>query len=287
MMVLPGMNAYDSGKLVDTIRQSLISQPFCNPEGDQLPIRLCFGIADSDGAGRSAPNLVAAADAALYSGKQHGGNVVMHYRCSDVEQDEIDRPAFDVLDGLVTAIDHKDHYTRLHSEYVTNYALKLARTLELSEETCNAVRLAGLLHDVGKIGVPDAILRKPGRLTPEEYEAMKNHVTISTLIIHGLPRLADILDGVAHHHERWDGKGYPNGLQGEQIPLLGRIMAIADAFSAMTVDRPYRAGLSIEDALLQIEQGAGTQFDPNLAPLFVEAMRQSDVHNTNECLRAA
>ncbi len=111
----------------------------------------------------------------------------------------------------------------------------------------------------------------------KEYEIMKNHVTISGLIIHGLPRLADVLDAVTHHHERWDGKGYPRGLAGEQIPLLGRMMAIADAFSAMTLDRPYRAGMSPEEALVEIENGYGTQFDPKLAKVFVETIRQSSI----------
>jgi HD-GYP domain-containing protein (c-di-GMP phosphodiesterase class II) len=132
--------------------------------------------------------------------------------------------------------------------------------------------MAGILHDIGKIGVPDSILRKPGPLTHEEYEVMKGHVMLSSLIIHGLPNLEDILDAVSNHHERWDGKGYPRGLSGKQIPLLGRVMAIADAFSAMTMDRPYRAGLPIDRALEEVTRGAGTQFDPNLAQEFVRAI---------------
>lgn len=137
------------------------------------------------------------------------------------------------------------------------------------------MRVAGLLHDIGKIGVPDSILQKPGKLTDDEYEVMKTHVTLSAAIIHGLPHLSDILDAVANHHERWDGGGYPAGLAGENIPILGRIMAIADAFSAMTLDRPYRAGMDIEKALLEIEKGAGSQFDPRLARVFIEAMRSN------------
>ena len=191
-----------------------------------------------------------------------------------VEDDQSKAPLsqFSLLDSLVNTIDHKDQYTKRHSEDVTTYALQLVAALGLSSETVNAVRVAGLLHDIGKIGVPDSILRKPGKLTPEEYEIMKGHVTLSSLIIHGLPHLNDILDAVAHHHERWDGKGYPKGLSGTDIPLLGRVMAVADAFSAMTLDRPYRAGLTVDEALCEIERGAGTQFDPDLAHLFAKSL---------------
>ncbi len=222
--------------------------------------------------------LITAADAALYQSKcQGGGMVTVHaqpgrdfFREDGQETGNSTRSSFDVLDGLITAIDNKDRFTRRHSEDVTRYSLMMVNALNLSEETIAAARVAGLLHDVGKIGIPDSILRKPGKLTAEEYEVMKSHVTISTLIIHNLPRLSDVIAGVAHHHERWDGCGYPNGVKGLDIPLLGRIMAIADAFSAMTLDRVYRAGMPLELALRQLEQGAGSQFDPELAEMFVQ-----------------
>jgi diguanylate cyclase (GGDEF)-like protein/putative nucleotidyltransferase with HDIG domain len=273
MVIIEGGTAEDARAFAECVRVNLSERPFVNPEGTALPIQLCYGIADSISAGSSPIALLAAADAALYASKQSGGGTVTLHLTTNEDDEEPYRSTFDVLDGLVTAIDHKDRYTKRHSEDVTRYALLLAEKLRLSDETMNAVRLAGLLHDVGKIGVPDSILRKPGKLTPEEYEIMKNHVTLSALIIHGLPRLSDILDAVANHHERWDGRGYPKGLAGETIPLLGRLMAIADAFSAMTLDRPYRAGLSIEAALAEIERGAGTQFDPTLAPIFMDAIR--------------
>jgi diguanylate cyclase (GGDEF)-like protein/putative nucleotidyltransferase with HDIG domain len=274
MILLSGGAAEEARSCANQVRQSLAERPFVNPEGTALPVPLCFGIADTESVGRSPIALLAAADAALYESKQHGGDTVTLHLSSSDDEEVPYRSTFDVLDGLVTAIDHKDRYTKRHSEDVTRYALLLAERLRLSDETMNAVRLAGLLHDVGKIGVPDSILRKPGKLTPEEYEIMKNHVTLSALIIHGLPRLSDILDAVAHHHERWDGKGYPKGIAGESIPLLGRLMAVADAYSAMTLDRPYRAGLSMEAALEEIARGAGTQFDPDLAPLFIEAISE-------------
>ncbi len=274
LMVYPDGSGSDACKIADQIRKALIEHPFVNPEGTALPIKLCFGVADSAVTGRSSVSLLAAADAALYESKHHGGDrVTLHM----VEYDEEQKPthnAYTVLDGLVTAVDHKDKYTRAHSEHMTEFALQLARTMGMSDATLEIVRIAGLLHDVGKIGVPDSVLRKPGKLTNDEYEVMKTHVTLSAAIIHGLPHLSDILDAVAHHHERWDGKGYPFGKKGEEIPLLGRIMAVADAFSAMTLDRPYRAGLPVEVALQEILNGAGSQFDPELARTFVSAMRE-------------
>ena len=275
IIVCPNMIARQAASIAESVRDYLSQHPFVNPEGTPLPLRLCFGIADTQSVSRSPIELVAAADAALYASKGQGGNTVtLHLSDAEPESGEsLEGTAYTVLEGLVTTIDHKDQYTRLHSEHMTGFALALTEALGCSEEMYGVVRVAGLLHDVGKIGVPDAILRKPGKLTAEEYEVMKTHVALSAAIIHGLPNLPDILDAVANHHERWDGKGYPRGVAGEQIPYLGRIMAIADAFSAMTLDRPYRAGMSTEAALAEIERGAGTQFDPRLARVFIDTIR--------------
>lgn len=272
-VIFPGWLAEQAAECAETIRQRLAVEPFVSPDGSRLPLKLCFGIADASSPGASGASLIASADSALYEGKHHGGDKITLRMSTEPANGDSQKTTYDVLDSLVTAIDNKDHYTRQHSEDVTQYALLLAEALGYSGETHNAIRVAGLLHDVGKIGVPDAVLRKPGKLTEDEYTIMKSHVTLSALIIHGLPRLPDILDAVAHHHERWDGKGYPRGLSGEEIPLLGRIMAIADAFSAMTLSRPYRIALPFDQALAEIENGIGTQFDPNLATVFIEEMR--------------
>lgn len=285
MVVLPGKESREAEALAGQIRTQANAKPFVNPEGTPLPMRLCFGIADTLTAGHSPISLVASADAALYQGKRAGGDAVKLHLTTDEDAQPSDRSTYDVLEGLVRTIDRKDNYTREHSEDMAAYALLLAQALNCSEDTYKVIRIAGLLHDVGKIGVPDSILQKPGKLTPEEYEIMKNHVTLSSLIIHGLPHLADIQDAVSNHHERWDGKGYPKGLAGEQIPLLGRIMALADAFSAMTLDRPYRMGMDLETALQEIERGAGSQFDPHLARMFVDAMRARNA--ASEMRRAA
>jgi putative nucleotidyltransferase with HDIG domain len=179
--------------------------------------------------------------------------------------------SFDVLDSMVTAVDNKDSYTRRHSEDVTDFALWMAEELGYSEATMRVVRLAGLLHDVGKIGVPESILRKPGRLTNEEFDIMKQHPQFGAHIVSATPGMEEIVPGVCAHHERWDGKGYPDGLAGEAIPFLGRLLAVADACSAMTTSRPYRQALAWEDAMKEIEANIGTQFDPTMANAFLRA----------------
>ncbi len=136
--------------------------------------------------------------------------------------------------------------------------------------------MAGLLHDVGKIGVPDQILRKPGSLTADEYAIVKQHVALGDLIVRDLPDVDVIRAGVRHHHERWDGDGYLDRLAGEEIPLVARILAVGDAFSAMTTTRPYRKALSLDEALRRLEDAAGTQLDERLVALFVKGIETID-----------
>ena len=148
----------------------------------------------------------------------------------------------------------------------------MARQMEYSSETQRAVRIAGLLHDVGKIAVPDSVLRKPGRLNDDEFNIMQQHPVFGALIVKDVPNLPEVLGGIRHHHERFDGKGYPDKLRGEDIPLLGRLLAVPDCFSAMTTDRPYRKALTWSEAFSEIEKGKTTQFDPVMADAFLEVM---------------
>jgi len=174
-----------------------------------------------------------------------------------------------VLHALTRSIDAKDAYTRGHSQRVAELSRTLARRAGLSDEQCERVYLSGLLHDVGKIGVPETVLTKPGRLTDAEFEAIKKHPTIGAQILGNIKQLQDILPGVLYHHERWDGRGYPYNLAGEDIPLMGRIICVADSFDAMSSTRTYRPALPLETVLNEIRRCAGAQFDPNLARLFV------------------
>ena len=180
---------------------------------------------------------------------------------------------FSMLDALVTAVDNKDRYTRKHSEDVMEYSLMIARELKLDNAEKDNIAVASLLHDVGKIGVPDAILRKPGKLTEEEFAAMKHHPMMGAVMVAAVSGLEKTLDAVRHHHERWDGDGYPFGLKGEETPLIARLMAVADAYSAMTTDRPYRRGMGKEKALSILAEGAGTQWDPECVRVFLSVQQ--------------
>ena len=158
---------------------------------------------------------------------------------------------------------------------MARYALFLADRIGLGPEERRSIELAGLLHDVGKIGIPDSILRKPGPLTTDEYAIVKQHVWLGDAIVRDLPVEA-VRAGVRHHHERWDGGGYLAGLAGEDIPLIARIVSVADAFSAMTTTRPYRKALSVPEALARLRAAAGSQLDPRLVDAFVLGIETAD-----------
>jgi putative nucleotidyltransferase with HDIG domain len=178
---------------------------------------------------------------------------------------------------LAQAVELRDEYTGGHTARVTSFALLLARQLNLPPREIELVRVGTPLHDIGKIGIDDAILRKPGRLTPEEFEIMQSHTVKGAAIVATIPDLHPILPIVRSHHERWDGRGYPDGLAGEAIPRLARIVAVADAFDAMTSDRPYhpnKRGRPPEFAFDELTRQSGTQFDPEAAAAFVDAREQ-------------
>ena len=171
--------------------------------------------------------------------------------------------------ALSAAIDAKDQYTQGHSERVAMLSEMLALKVGYSEEEAGRIRISGLVHDVGKIGVAESVLCKPGRLTDEEFDMIKTHPRIGHEIMKEIPDLHDILPGVLHHHERWDGHGYPGNLAGEDIPRMARIMALADTFDAMSSNRAYRAGMSRDKVFAEFKKCAGTQFDPDLVEPFL------------------
>ncbi len=179
------------------------------------------------------------------------------------------------LKALTSSIDAKDQYTRGHSERVAFLskwiAERYARTKKMSIEDIQKIYLAGLLHDIGKIGIPESVLGKKGKLTDEEYEQMKTHPTIGANILSEIRQMTDVVPGVLCHHERYDGEGYPRGLTGDAIPLAGKIVMIADSFDAMTSRRTYREALGLEEAINEIKKGLGGQFDPEIGSIFLNS----------------
>ena len=173
------------------------------------------------------------------------------------------------MESLRLAVDAKDSYTKNHSDRVSYYSLMIAKALNLPFEEVELIRDGGLFHDIGKIGVPDAILQKAGKLTDEEYHDIKNHPSIGEHILKPAKIFNNIIPIVKHHHERYDGNGYPSGLAGEEIPLAARIVCVADSFDAMTSDRSYRPRFTLYKALEELERCKGTQFDPKLADIFI------------------
>ncbi|CAK9005996.1 Cyclic di-GMP phosphodiesterase TM_0186 [Durusdinium trenchii] len=176
-----------------------------------------------------------------------------------------------IVRAMVNAVDAKDPYTCGHSDRVALMSRQIAREMGLAPKTCEEIFLAGLLHDIGKIGVPDNVLLKPGRLTDEEYEQIKQHPVIGYKVLQHLDKISYVLPGVLHHHESVDGTGYPSGLAGDEIPLQARILAVADSFDAMTSDRPYRKGMPFEKAESIIRENAGKQWDADVVDAFFRA----------------
>lgn len=269
----PAAVAHEVRPTVARIRERLGAIELATDTAERVPVTISAGIANYPEHAGAITELLAAAALTLREAKVGGGDTIRVETVPGEESAEEAR-SFGVLRGLVTAVDNKDHYTMRHSEEVANYALLLAGELGLDEESCGALRLAALLHDVGKIGIPDSILRKPGPFTDEERQVMAQHTLIGDLIIRGLPRLEVVAASVRAHHERWDGAGYPDGLRGEEIPRLARFVSVADAFSAMTSSRSYRVRLPVAEALDRIMEGAGTQFDAYLATAFVELIER-------------
>jgi diguanylate cyclase (GGDEF)-like protein len=275
LIVAPGHDSRDLQVLMEAVRQRLAAAGLQAPGAEQLPISISVGICVAPLHGRTPTELIATAAAALGEAKTAGGGEIVIGQLSFTELSTERLSASTVLRGLIQAIDRRDHYTARHADDVARWALFLAGQIGLEADEAGALYAAALLHDVGKIAVPDDVLRKPGPLTLEEQQVMRQHVELGALLTRDLPQ-PGIVDGIRHHHERWDGEGYPDRLSGEVIPLSARIIAVADAFSAMTTTRPYRKALPGKEALVRLGEVAGTQLDPRLTDLFIIGM-ESDV----------
>jgi HD-GYP domain-containing protein (c-di-GMP phosphodiesterase class II) len=233
--------------------------------------------------------LIAAADHALYVAKESGRNRVRRHRESmddafpmapAVVQSLVADPTLSAMRDLAATVDARSAYTRGHSSEVTQYAMTLAEALALTDAQKDALRIAGLMHNLGVVGVPDRILAKPGPLTEEERKVIQAHPGLAELLDREAPRFKGVAQAILYHHERWDGHGYPRGLKGEEIPRLARILGLAEAYHAMTSVRPYRRRLTRAEAVQELRAGAGTQFDPHLVERFIEIIENGEPRQT-------
>lgn len=189
------------------------------------------------------------------------------------KNDELEKAYLDTIGILRQTVEAKDLYTRGHSDRVSEYSVLIGKALSLSDDDLHTLKIGGLFHDIGKIGIPDSILLKEAKLDDDEYSQIKNHPSIGAHILGEVTMFKDIIPIVLHHHERFDGRGYPSQLAGEDIPLFARIAAIADTFDAMTSRRSYRNALPLDVVIGEIEKCSGTQFDPNIAPVFLNILK--------------
>jgi putative nucleotidyltransferase with HDIG domain len=249
-----------------------------------LIVELSAGLVTYPQVGLERGEIVEVADKALYLAKQHGKSRVRVYHPDLVELPDLgghgvvpDREArLNAAASLAEAVDERDAYTGRHSYMVGELAARVARLLGLETEEVELVRLAGSLHDLGKLAVPEEILRKPGALTDAELLVLRRHPQIGFRMLRSLG-VEPVSQWVLHHHERWDGRGYPHGLGGEEIPLGSRILFVADAYDAMTSDRVYRPRIDHERAIAELERCAGTQFDPEVVAAFSAGVRLEEV----------
>ena len=272
LVVLLGADKAAATAFADRLAAAVGEIEFQVGDGARVPIGLSLGVASFPEDSESKDRLLVLADAAMYEAKRLGAIDRQEPHAVNAGGARMES-VFGALDGLVQAIQYRDRYTKTHSDLVAEYAAKLSLQAGLSDEAVRAIRIAGVLHDVGKLIVPDDILKKPGPLTAEEYDVIKRHPLVGEMLIRETPFLEDVIQAVGCHHESYDGSGYPRGLRGDEIPLLGRVMAVADAYSAMSLDRPYRKALSVDEIVAELKGGAGTRFDPHLVDIFVEMLQ--------------
>lgn len=290
-VLLPKYDVFSARNLIKSIQKQIFQMTDRTVDYKLKVLTVSVGISAAPYAAKTAKELLDNADMAVNHVKHTGKNGIEIFdtilRENIVHDDMTDhkniyREYESTIYALTAAIDVKDHYTFSHSNNVAYYATSLAREMNLNQDVVEIIRQAALLHDVGKIGIPEAILNKEGKLTEEEYEIIKGHVEASIGIIRYLPSLDYVIPAVIGHHERYDGNGYPRRISGENIPLSARILCIADSFDAMTTKRCYKEIIPKERALQILEEEAGRQFDPELVPVFIRGMTEGRIQLAGE-----
>ena len=284
-ILLPRYDAYAARILAESIHRQILDINKAPIDGYKMQIITCsIGISVAPYGAKTIKELLDNADMAVFHVKHKGKNGIMVFdtllegeKVVQKKHESVYKDYESTVYALTAAIDAKDHYTFTHSNNVAYYATELGRIIGLNEETVEILRESALLHDVGKIGISESVLNKPGKLTAEEYEEIKGHVEASIGIIRHLPSLDYVIPAVIGHHERYDGRGYPRGLAGEDIPLLARILCVADSFDAITSKRCYKDATGLEKAFDIMHSEAGKQFDPYLAVQFVQAIKDEKI----------
>ena len=288
-ILLPETRTEDAYRVAERLRKTIEAKSSFR----EMPVTASIGVSTWPTDGVMKEEIIHRADTALYRAKQTGRNRTCIASdvikpagpsCPVSAEGESQSKPLSIIYALAATVDAKDHYTYGHSRKVSEYAVALAEALKLPQETVHTIRAAGLLHDIGKIGVPDSILTKPAALEQKEWEPIRTHPELGVEILKHVVDLSKCLPAILHHHENWDGTGYPHGLKGEAIPLEARIMSVADAYDAITSPRPYRTQLNLKDALDELRRCSGTQFDPELVPIFCELMQPGGggVHPGND-----
>ena len=272
VIVFPGVRPQAVRRTLDKVRADVSNIEVMNRSQVALPTRISCGMATFHGY-ETPRQLVGEAEDQMYLDKTVAP-VVKTYQTSLSSPGLVKLSTLKALRNLVRAIDRRDSYTRYHSDHATQAALRFMNHLHLPQDQIAAVSIGGPIHDLGKIVVPDEILRKPGPLTASERRTMEEHPVIGAAMAAAVTDYETVVDLVRHHHERFDGNGYPGGLRGQEISYSTRIFSVADAFSAMTTDRPYRRTLTLDQAVAEIRAGAGTQFDPDIAPEFANLVEK-------------
>lgn len=279
-LILPKYDVYAAKNLTELIQNQIFYMNHDFSECRLKSITVSAGISVAPYAAKTVKELLENADMAVYHVKRNGKNGIKVFDTllqskngkDSAKQAKAYEEYESTIYALTAAIDTKDHYTFQHSKNVAYYATELAKALNMNEDVIEILRQAALLHDVGKIGIPEAVLNKKGKLTDSEYEIIKGHVEASIGIIRHLPSLDYVIPAVLSHHERYDGKGYPRRIAGEEIPASGRILCIADSFDAMTSVRCYKKAMPLQQVLTILREEEGKQFDPYMARVFSECI---------------
>ena len=288
IVLLPEIGGAGTIECAERIRVAVASHKF--PVGVGIHITCSIGVASYPENGTERGLLVDLADQAMYAAKRLGRNQVRLcgdaavsalVRSTDLANGREDSTLVGVIEALATLVEARDRYTGAHMTQVGHRVALLARECGLGDSEAHMLGIAGLLHDIGKVCVPDAILQKPSHLTEKEWEMLRTHAVVGADVVSRVPALRPLAPIIRAHHEQWNGTGYPDGLSGDAIPLGARMVAVVDAYGAMTSNRPYRKGRSIESARAELRRCSGTQFDPTVVEAFLSLIETDDMAMTN------